>query len=186
MAGEPCLWGYWLQTHYIPRRVPEDPELAGHIADHSRMLDEFAGQLQGQGLRVWREFELRHEIPTYNAVVKGRVDCIVTRDSRVEIYDCKTGTPYDSDALQVMLYMYLVKQRERSRDKTVTGALVYRDATVPILTLPESFGSNFDYFVGVLCKETPPQKSPGKSCRFCKISSADCPERGEDSGDHPL
>jgi len=56
---------------------------------------------------------------------------------------------------------------------------VYRDqrVVIPATAVNASFIANFDYFVELITNG-PAQKAPSQcECRFCDISSADCPER---------
>jgi hypothetical protein len=62
-----------------------------------------------------------------------------------------------------------------------SGCVVYstEPVVIPATAIDASFISNFDYFVDVIANG-PAHKAPSHcECRFCDISSADCPERVE-------
>ena len=46
-----------------------------------------------------------------------------------------------------------------------------------ITKIPESFATNFEFFVGLLSSEESMHKEPGWDCKYCPITKNDCEER---------
>ena len=178
MSGQTaCQWQGWFQTHNkLTERHPQSFDLTGWKINHTRMLTELVQKMTAQGLEPRVEFPIT--IAVGEATLGGKIDCVAVENSTACIYDCKTGTPRDSDQVQVMIYMHALSQIRKFENTPIQGIVLYRDhEDVEIPELPGSFVSNFDYFVSLLSEDTPPIKVPGQDCRFCSIAKSDCPER---------
>ena len=178
MSGEvACQWQFWFQVHnQLTEKVPDPFDLVGWRIDHTRLLNELAKTLQGRGLKPKLCYHFRLDLPP-NATLGGEVDCLVVSDAQVSVFDCKTGHPRASDQIQVMVYMHALTQLPALRERSFTGVVVYKDRRAEIPFLPDTFASNFDYFVDFLTASDAPQKSPGADCRFCPITARDCSAR---------
>jgi hypothetical protein len=91
------------------------------------------------------------------------------------IVDVKTGQPRVSDTVQILLYLLMTGLKEGELYYTKTGQ------TVPLgeEAADKDFLRNLNELISRLVAVEPALKVPGKNCRFCKITRADCPERFE-------
>ncbi len=178
MAGQvTCQWQYWFQVHNkLMQRQPDSYDLVGWRIDHARMVNELRLSIKARGETPRLAYHFKLEIPD-KATLGGEADCIVANRNQVTVYDCKTGQPRASDQVQVMIYMHALAQEPAFRSKAFQGAVLYKDGPVAIPRLPETFVTNFCYFVDLLASKTPPHKSSGSDCKFCAITSDDCDER---------
>lgn len=184
MSGQTaCQWQGWFQTHnQLTERHPQSFDLTGWKINHTRMLTEFVKKMTARGLEPLVEFPFT--LAVGGATLGGKVDCVVVEDSTARVYDCKTGTPRDSDQVQVMIYMHALSQISEFEKIPIEGIVLYKDhEDVEIPKLPDSFVSNFDFFVSLLSAETPAIKVPGHDCRFCSIAKSDCPERVDEGSE---
>ncbi len=178
MAGEyGCLYGIWFQVHnQLTEKRPSDFDLIKYQMDHSRLLTELTLELADREVAPLREIGLACEFPECGATLKGKVDCALIGPTAAELYDCKTGKEKQSDLIQVLLYMYMLGRMPAHSARVISGAVVYADHRLPVPHLPEGFEENVRYFVEKLSDPTPLPKSPGEDCRFCNLTTSDCPE----------
>ena len=106
------------------------------------------------------------------------------RGDEVVVIDAKTGQPSPAHHLQVMLYMYaLPRAFLRYRGLTLSGQVAYADQVVPVPAeaVDETFVKNLGQLITRLASQMPAKRIPSsRECRFCEITSADCPERAEE------
>lgn len=173
-----CQWQYWFQTHnkLLSRQSPTFDSVAWQVG-HTRLLTEVKQEILRDGTRPHTEVELKFHVPDCEALVAGKVDCLLIGANDLMVYDCKTGKPHDSDRLQVMVYMYGLATYPRYAGLTIRGTVVYRDERVEIPYLPEHFASDLSFFVKLLAGSEPPSREPGHDCAYCRVTSIDCPER---------
>ena len=178
MSGEiTCHWQSWFQSqNQLTEKQPSDFDLTEWIMNHTKMLTELKEKLIKEGYNPLIEQTIRHNIPNSNIIVSGKSDCIIEKEDKIIVYDCKTGKERVSDQIQVMLYMYLLSKGKFSKRK-LTGIVMYKDKEIKIQNLPEEFEENFNFFVNILSLSKPPTKNPGENCKFCSITKNDCPER---------
>jgi len=177
-----CVWSIWFKTRYKYEKVPGDFDHAKWQVTHNRMLHELKLKQEQAGEKVFIEnqnyfhFEVRPDL-----VVAGKPDLITVVGDNVTIYDCKTGQPKASDQIQMMLYMYCTPLcLAICKDKKPKGILIYPDNSVeiPADAIDAEFIDNFDYFIEILDSSESPKKTPSLAeCKFCDITSTDCPER---------
>ncbi len=180
-----CQWQYWfLVWNKLVDQQPSTFDQIGWQIGHTRLLTETRQELVSAGLRTQTEVELQCRVPGCNVRINGKADCLAIDCDAVTVYDCKTGKPHESHQVQVMIYMYALSTYPRFAKKRIQGVVVYRQRRIVIPCLPEDFADQLAYFTGLLVADGPPAKEPGRDCRFCKITSDDCPER-QDGEDDP-
>jgi len=62
----------------------------------------------------------------------------------------------------------------------IQGRVAYPNCQIeiPQTAVDERFGQNLDYFIRLIAGNEPPPKAPSTGeCRFCDVTSADCPDR---------
>lgn len=114
--------------------------------------------------------------PSLKATIGGEIDCLVTNANETTVFDCKTGKPRTSDRVQVMVYTYGLSQQLAFLNKSLRGYVAYKDNTVEIPYLPETFEDNLKHFSNLLASDAA-LKMPGRDCQVCSITQLDCPER---------
>ena len=100
------------------------------------------------------------------------------------IIDVKTGREQPWHRVQVMIYQYaLPLALPQYRNVRIGGEVIYPSHTVriPRGSLDNGFIENLGALIRRLAAETPAKRVPSpQECRFCDISTADCPERVDD------
>ena len=101
------------------------------------------------------------------------------------IIDAKTGRSSPHHAVQVMIYQYAIPlalpqyQGVQSR-----GHVAYPESNVsiPASRIDSEFVRNLGALIRRLANDDPARRVPSSDeCRFCDITSADCPERVEEN-----
>ena len=89
--------------------------------------------------------------------------------------------------IQVMIYQHaLPLALPQYRNAKIGGEVVYPDHTerVPRGTLPNQFIEEVGSLIRRLASDVPPKRVPNATeCRFCGITSIDCPDRLEAAPD---
>ena len=97
------------------------------------------------------------------------------------VIDAKTGRSSPHHAVQVMIYQYAVSRaREEYRGTESRGHVIYPDSNiaVPASGVDSKFVDRLGALIRRLADETPAKKVPSLSeCRWCDITSVDCPDR---------
>ncbi|MGI2335857.1 MAG: PD-(D/E)XK nuclease family protein [Dehalogenimonas sp.] len=198
MAGEvQCHWSAWFRTHYTEYpKAPSDFKQAAWMVAHNQGLDELCGRQIGTAA-MFKEEQNQFKVNRKGGLtVSGKPD-LITLDEQgvVTVYDVKTGTPRHSDIIQVMLYMLLLPYGSPLyRGKSLKGCVVYQNAEssgIPSSAIDTEFQGRVTYFLDLLSAEKPPGRSPSHAeCRYCELTSTDCPDRligsGADSPDTEL
>ena len=112
----------------------------------------------------------------------GRPDIVALFENETggTVYDVKTGQPRASDQAQVMIYMYALPHWNRFRGMQFDGRVVYNDheVAIPHSAIDDTFKKRLFALIGRISSQDPGRKVPsGSECRFCDLTSADCPER---------
>ena len=96
----------------------------------------------------------------------------------------KTGKEQPWHAVQVMIYQYAIPRAlPQYKGMRMAGEVVYPTRTVKVPTgaLPGQFIEDLGAHIRRLAADKPAQRVPSaQECRFCDISTADCPERVDD------
>ena len=181
-----CEWAGWFKAQHESsswESLSSFDSAAWKVA-HTALLKEHRSKLVKLGydpselrLEGQNSFVLKGRI----AVLAGKPDLVAMQDETATVIDIKSGKPKASHAVQVMLYMYaLPVARKVSKDVVLHGRLVYPDheIEVPFGAVDEVFKERMARLIERLASSQPAVKVPSvDECRFCPISSVDCPER---------
>ena len=133
-------------------------------------IGNYSVAIEGQN-----SFQLRGK----SATLAGKPDLIARRNGQAVIVDAKTGQDSPSHVVQVMIYLYAIPRAlERYQNLKLRGQVTYRDHTVriPAEAVDDQFIQNLGALIRRLAAEKPAARVPSKQeCRFCDITSADCP-----------
>ena len=187
LAGEDsCEWSSWFKSQYDSRtweKAPSNYDLAQWQIRHTDLLHRCAEDYRQQGYTVTLEGQNQITLQGQAATVSGKPDLIARLGDMARIIDTKTGEPRASHHAQVMLYMYLLPlARPEYRGAIITGQVVYEDHVVdiPADAVDERFINSVKSLIQRIGAREPAVKAPSRGqCRFCDITSADCPERVE-------
>ena len=190
LAGEDaCEWSAWFRARHDGGswdRVPSDFDQAGWQMAHTAMVNETRERWEQQGHEVFTERQNGFSLRGHAGTLGGRPDLVARKGDGGTVIDVKTGKPGPAHVVQVMLYMYAVPMAiGQHRRVTFDGRVAYADHVVdiPAEAVDGKFVERLSGLISRLGSDTPARKvpSPGE-CRFCPITSADCPERVEDEG----
>ena len=123
----------------------------------------------------------------HTGTLAGKPDLVVFPDPTDftvgVVEDVKTGAPRPSDVAQVLLYMMsLHRCFPQYKNTKFAGRVIYKDHVVeiPADRLDATFMNNFKELWTRLASKDVAAKIPSATeCRFCKLTSVDCPERVE-------
>ena len=177
-----CEWAVWLKAHYQDwARMPSDFNQADWLLKHTALLNEQKAKWEERGYYVQVEGQNAFRLRGKSATLAGRPDLIVDRFDDTLIIDVKTGREQPWHVVQVMIYLYaLPRTLPQYRNVRLAGEIAYPTHTVevPEVGRQGQFARNLASLIRRLASDTPPQRTPSAhECRFCDISSADCPER---------
>ena len=183
LAGEnACEWSAWFRANYQDwAKPPSDFDSARWMLDHTALVNETRESREKLGYEVFTEdqngFRLRGKLAT----LAGKPDLIALKGSDAVIIDAKTGKPGPAHTIQVMTYMYAVPMAlEQYLGTEFRGHVIYPDGNVqiPASGLDQKFTERLGGLIRRLASETPARRVPSAGeCRFCDITSADCPDR---------
>ena len=152
---------------------------------HTALVNERIRNREVGGYDVDVEAQNRFELRGRTATLAGRPDIIAHREDEAVIVDAKTGHESHSHAVQVMIYPYAVPRAlERYRNVKLRGQVTHRDHTVriPAEAVDDQFVQNLDALIRRLSADEPARRVPSRQeCRFCDISTADCPVRVDEA-----
>ena len=186
LTGEnSCEWAIWFKAHHQSwERVPSTFDQAKWMLDHAALLNERIANWTVGGHDVDIEAQNRFELRGKTATLAGRPDIIARREDHAVIVDAKTGHDGPSHAVQVMIYLYAIPRAlERYRGAKLRGQVTYRDHTVRISAeaVDDQFIQNLGALIRRISSDEPARRVPSRSeCRFCDISTVDCPNRMDD------
>lgn len=179
-----CEWAAWFKAnHKQYAKMPRAFDFVGWQMDHTERLNRLWEDLDDQGMEVLTEnqnsFNIRGSSGT---MLGGRPDLVALFESETggTIYDVKTGQPKAADQAQVMIYMYALPHWNRFRGMQFDGRVVYNDheVQIPHSAIDDIFKNRLFALIGRISSQEPSRKVPSVTeCRFCDLTSADCPER---------
>ena len=177
-----CEWAVWLEAHYQDwAKLPSDFNQADWLLKHTALLNEQKAKWAEHGHDVHVEGQNGFRLRGKSATLAGRPDLIVDRFDDALIIDVKTGREQSWHVAQVMIYMYaLPRTLPQYRNVRLAGEIAYPTHTVevPKVGRQDGFTRNLALLIRRLASDTPPTRTPSAhECRFCDISSAECPER---------
>jgi CRISPR/Cas system-associated exonuclease Cas4 (RecB family) len=178
MSGDTnCQWQFWfMANNQLRDKSLGDFNEATWTVEHTKMLNTLTKDLEADGQKPLKGYRFKIPTPSGVGLIAGRLDCHVVNDDRVCVYDCKTGAQRNEHAIQVMIYLYALSQEKAFAGKEALGYVVYKEGTIPVKCSPDLEG-DIREFTDILVSALPPSKQPGRDCRFCKITTADCPSR---------
>jgi len=188
MAGETkCQHAAWFRTHYTGyTRAPSNFQLAVWTIDHTKLLNDLTNSRIALGETALREDQNQFTVTRPSGlVISGKPD-LVTSDTQGhhKVWDAKTGSPRQSDVVQVMLYMMCLPHSSAlHRGRQFAGCVYYGSATktdIPQKAIDKAFADQVTYFLNILESAKSPACTPSfGECRYCDITVADCPDRHE-------
>ena len=164
--------------------MPSDFGISQWLMDHTALLNELRGNWESQGYSVLREDQNHFAPRGSSAVLAGKPDLVARKGEEVSVIDAKTGQTSPAHVVQVMLYMYSLSRMERYSGGIITGQVAYSDDVVdiPAESVDEAFIRNAGQLITRMASEMPAKRvTSSRECRYCEITSADCPERVEDN-----
>ena len=188
LVGESsCEWGSWFKAQHDGsswQKVPSDFDQVQWLMKHAELLEQTRSYYQRQGYQVSLDSQNAFTLRGNTATLSGRPDLVATRDNETVVVDVKVGQPSAASIAQVLLYLYALPRALKSLygDISLSGQVVYPDGPVdvPAEAVNEEFVGSLGRLMRRLSSGQPPRKVPSWSeCRFCPISSRDCPERVE-------
>lgn len=188
-----CLFQAWLLSHYTNvDKVPSDFNLTVWSMNHSELLGSEVALLSAQDWdTIYTEDRNKFTLKgSSGAVLGGKPDIVALRgEDEVMVVEVKTGQQRESDAVQLMIYMWALPRIDKAyAGRTITGRLVYKDfeVDVPAEAIDEVFERRLMELLQRLASNEAPEALPGPNeCRFCKLSSRECSNRwieDEDEG----
>ena len=179
-----CEWRAWFQAHHYSDswiRAGTGFDSARWKMEHSRLLWESREGLEYDGYTVWVEKQNKFWLEGAGATIGGQPDLLAEKHGDITVIDVKTGTPRQSDIVQVMLYMYgLDRSVPAWGDITLKGRVVYSDHVVDIPA--DAISPEFIEQMGSLIRRVADSKSAlvvpsSTECGFCSITLEECPKR---------
>ena len=153
------------------------------MLEHTALVNRERESLERIGYEVYTEnqnlFRLRGATAT--ATIAGKPDMIGEKHHELLISDAKTGRPSPSHQAQVRIYQYAVPRAlPQFRSKDARGQVRYPDSYVgsPASAVSPEFIANMGALIRRLAADEPARRVPSaQECRFCDISTEDCPVR---------
>jgi CRISPR/Cas system-associated exonuclease Cas4 (RecB family) len=178
-----CQWSLWFRGHYQFAKRPRDFDEATWTARHSTLVRDKAERLRVEGYEIYLVDQNRISVQGPRGILAGKPDIVAVRDGEAIVVDCKTGAQKVADSMQVLLYMLLLPRAHRAcQGKVVAGELCYTDfaQTIEADELTPNFKVDVRKAFRMIVADSPPPRTPSlRDCKFCDITSADCPDRVE-------
>ena len=187
LTGEnSCEWAVWFRAHFQGwNKQPSDFDQAEWLMRHTALLNQQRQEWEARGHNVYVEGQNAFRLRGKSATLAGRPDLVVLDERDATIIDVKTGREQPWHRVQVMIYQYaLPLALPQYSNVRIGGEVIYPTHTVriPRGALPNQFIENLGALIRRLAAGTPAKRVPTpQECRFCDISTADCPERVDDA-----
>jgi len=173
-GDDPCPFKYWYAMRHkdIGKKEDLSPELVQWRIRHNQVVSKIIEDVQKLGGEFKREKWVKLELSKDDTLI-GKADIIHENDKDIHLYECKGGQPSSSDAIQLLIYLYVLTKEESYKDKELKGILGYKDyqKQYSISDIPEGIQELIDKYSKILLSDSEPPKYEGSSCRFC---SAPC------------
>ena len=185
LAGDAhCQWTGWFRAHYRDwTKPPSDFDNAKWMLDHTALLNRERESRESLGYTVRVENQNSFRLQGRYATLAGKPDLIAVKNNDAVIIDAKTGRASPHHAVQVMVYQYAVPRAlDQYRGVKFSGQVAYSESSleIPISRIDTNFVNNLAALIRRLADDAPALKVPSyDECRFCDITSADCPQRVE-------
>jgi hypothetical protein len=177
LVGEDlCRWSIWHRIFYVYEKFEKDYNYKANM-EHTALCNEVMKRYQNNGYIVTPELEIT--VYGQRADLHGKIDLVAIREDEHLIIEVKTGKPWPSDRIQLMLYIWaLPRAKSKYRGVPFDGLLIYPNHEIEIsaLDVDEIFVKNFKRFTDDIMSAEPDRKYPTpRECKWCKI--ANCDER---------
>ena len=186
LAGEShCQWTGWFRAHSQDwAKPPSDFDNAKWMLDHTALLNRERESRESLGYTVYVENQNSFRLRGRYATLAGKPDLIAVKNADAVIIDAKTGRPNPHHAVQVMNYQYaLPLALPQYQGVQFSGQVAYPDSyiRIPASRTDRQFVNSLGALIRRLAGDVPPRGVPSLGeCRFCDITSADCPDRVEE------
>ena len=110
IAGEnQCEWSSWFKAHYRYEKLSSDFNTAKWTADHNQLLHRRKGELEKMGHTVYIEDQNKFTLKGKTGIdLGGKADIVGVNGIEAVVEDAKTGSPKNSDHIQVLIYMMVL------------------------------------------------------------------------------
>ena len=186
LAGEAhCQWVGWFRAHYQDwAKPPSDFDSAQWMLDHTFLLNRERERLEELGHTVYVENQNSFCLRGRYATLAEKPDLIAVKNADAVIIDAKTGRTNPHHAVQLMIYQYAVPlalAQYQGIEFSVQIAYPDSKVSIPASGTDLEFVRNLGALIRRLASDAPARRVPSfDECRFCDITSADCPERVEE------
>jgi len=162
-------------------------DLAQWQMNHTELLNQTKKELKEQGHDVLIENQNYFNLEGTSATLAGKPDLVTVNGSEGLVVDVKTGQESASDQIQVLIYMYaLPKAFSQYRDVTFQGKVVYKDheVLIPSDAVNDDFIRRLSSLIRTIATDPAPMSTPSfLECKFCDITSENCPDRVDEEPD---
>jgi hypothetical protein len=184
LAGQAfCEYRPWfIARHQGFERQPSSFNGAAWRAKHAELVRKTAAWQREVNTTVLVEAQNRFLLSGKSGtVVAGQPDLVRLRTTGALVTDCKTGQPLDAHVGQVLCYMLLLPYtRPEYRQQSFSGRIQYEDYALdlPASAVSDEFREQFRRTLGMIEREEAPVPAASQwECRYCPLTSQDCPER---------
>lgn len=179
LCGEAqCLYAPWLKANFQFEKLDSNFNFAAWKVEHQDLLQKTAIKFATQWGKPQVEDQNEFKLTGTSAILAGKPDLVFRRDKDALVVDAKTGTPRDSDGIQVALYM-IVLPLVWKEPVTMHGAIAYKHQTVdvPLESVAPIRPKLFE-LMRRLGSDVRPEPTPTEAeCGWCSISAIDCDRR---------
>lgn len=188
-----CYWATWFKAHYTDFETVKRPfDSDKWKRKHTLHLGGLANRYRSDGFNVQLEDQNSMKLLGKTGIIAGKPDIIAVKPRIAIIDDAKTGKPRDSNKVQVMLYMMMLRYKSANDLKKIhpdlvpgmeiRGIISYPDAkdseTIEMAYVDREFDRQVREVTDIIFADTPPVQVPSRSeCGFCSITSQNCPAR---------
>jgi len=171
-GDDPCPFKYWYALRHkdIGKKEDLSADLVKWRIRHTQVVSKIIEDIQKLGGEVKREKWVKLLLFNEHVLI-GKADIIHENEENINLYECKGGQPASSDAIQLLIYLYILTKEENYKNKELKGILGYKDykKEYSISDIPEDIQKLIDEYSKLLISDSEPPKYEGSSCRFCNV-----------------
>jgi hypothetical protein len=182
LAGEDrCVWRTWYRANFKYTKRPDDPGREDFFkewtAKHDALQNARKDTLEGAGYLVRMEEAAEFKLKGKAGDLAGKPDIVAIPegDHAILVEDAKSGRQRESDAWQVLIYLFALPLSWLKGDRRqLKGSVVYRDQR---LVSVRECGPKEKEAISSLLKtvtnpDVEPQRAPSwKECRYCDVAA---------------
>ena len=180
-----CEWASWFRAHHVNyAKKPSGFDAVKWQIDHTALLNETRDKVESEGRSVLIESQNHFVLRGGSGTALGGKPDMVALDADGKggtVYDVKTGRRRESDAAQVMIYMYALPHLSAHKGRRFDGKVVYADggeASIPADAVDGAFRDNLHALIRRIAASQPARRVPSVlECAMCDLTLADCPDR---------